>query len=112
MLALRFRLRARSDFNKAYQTGKTRQGALVLVRARPNNKPFSRFGIVVSKKISKSAVTRNRVKRRISEIVRTNLNRNNGFDIVIIAKTGIAESSPEALKQDIISTISHLTRQP
>lgn len=37
------------------------------------NRVHSRFAIVVSKKVHKSAVSRNRVRRRIYEIIRLNL---------------------------------------
>ena len=39
----------------------------------PNNKGFTRMAVVVSKKIEKSAVGRNRIRRRIYEVLRLNI---------------------------------------
>lgn len=51
----------------------------------PNNLQVSRFGIVVSTKVSKSAVQRNTLKRRIREILRLNLGMiAPGFDVAIL----------------------------
>ena len=39
----------------------------------PNNKGFTRMAVVVSKKVEKSAVGRNRIRRRVYEILRLNI---------------------------------------
>jgi len=45
----------------------------------------SRFGIIISNKVSKKAVERNLLKRQISEIFRLNLDKIKlGIDIVVI----------------------------
>ena len=45
----------------------------------------SRFSVIISKKIVKSAVSRNRIRRRLFEIIRLNLkNIKPGTDMVII----------------------------
>jgi len=75
---------------------------IVLARRniQPNN-PTYRFGIVASKKVGK-AVQRNKVRRRIKEVVRTALQELGateikagtiGLDIVIIAKPTAAEAA-------------------
>ena len=38
-----------------------------------NAKGFTRIAVVVSKKVEKSAVRRNKIRRRIYEVLRTNL---------------------------------------
>ena len=38
-----------------------------------NSKGFTRIAVVVSKKVEKSAVKRNRIRRRIYEVLRNNL---------------------------------------
>jgi len=51
----------------------------------------SRYGFVVSTKIAKDAVDRNRFKRALSESVRTSgVDLKNGYDAVFLAKTSIA----------------------
>lgn len=58
-----------------YQRGKNFRGSLVSVRVAFGDarKPY-RVAVVVSKKVHKSAVVRNRIRRRIYEIVRTSDN--------------------------------------
>jgi ribonuclease P protein component len=66
----------------------------------------SRFGFVVSTKISKKATLRNRVKRAMREGVRQNLTYiKKGVDGVFLAKTAILNKpTPEIMKEvkDII----------
>ena len=38
----------------------------------PNERGFTRVGVVVSKKVNKTAVGRNRIRRRIYEVLRQN----------------------------------------
>ena len=114
MLKAANRLRARGDFARAYQGGKTRHGEFVLVRARANRKAANRYGVVVSKKVSKRAVARNRIKRRILAIVRTELpvvNGLTGIDIIIVVRPNALTSSHNALQQDIIRTVQQSLSQ-
>jgi ribonuclease P protein component len=54
-----------------YQKGVTSRGPLFSVKAAPNPRRKSyRAAVVVSRKIHKSAVARNRIRRRLYEIVR------------------------------------------
>jgi ribonuclease P protein component len=71
------RLRRRQDFQKVYQQGKSHSSAnftLKSLRHLPTspveNLPATRFGIAVSQKVSKKAVTRNLLKRRIKAALR------------------------------------------
>ena len=60
--------------------------SLVFVR---NTRGFTRFGVVVSKKVEKSAVKRNRIRRRVYEALRVNLDlipKNNDYLFVVFSK--------------------------
>jgi len=113
MLKAANRLRAQGDFARAYQGGKTRHGEFVMVRARANHKPVNRYGIVVSKKVSKRAVARNRIKRRIMAIVRTELplSASSGADLIIVVRPNAPTSSHNALQQDIIRVVQQSLQQ-
>lgn len=70
-----------------------------------NRKNANRLGIIVSKKVSKKAVVRNRIKRRIREAYRLNESRfRTGYDMIIIAKKRCAEDS----YQDLSRSLNHL----
>lgn len=59
-----------------YQKGKTiRKPQMSLVYVK-NTRGFTRVAVVVSKKVAKSAVQRNRIRRRVYEVIRLN------FDLV------------------------------
>lgn len=46
--------------------------SLVFVK---NDKGFTRIGVVVSKKVEKTAVGRNRIRRRVYEAIRLNMDK-------------------------------------
>ncbi len=73
-----------------------------VIKTKDNNFSFPRFGIVVSKKIEKNAVGRNRLKRQIKNSIKKILpNIKKGKDVLIIAKKEIREKMPS----EILSTI-------
>lgn len=73
MLAQKYRFHSRGGVNYVYQKGKTtRTQSLALIFA-PNQRGFQRFAVVVSKKVLKSAVGRNRIRRRLYEAIRHEL---------------------------------------
>ncbi len=54
-----------------YQNGKTVRGPLCAIKYASNNRrKVYRLAVVVSKKVSKSAVVRNRIRRRLYEAFR------------------------------------------
>lgn len=55
-----------------YRHGQTARGQLFSIKAvaNPRRKSY-RFAVVVSRKVNKSAVARNRIRRRLYEIVRS-----------------------------------------
>ena len=72
MLPKEFRLKKRSAFSATYRTGKTlhRDGITVFIGKEKSNEYPTRIGFVVSKKIHKRAVKRNRIKRLMRESYR------------------------------------------
>ena len=90
MLKKEFRLRKQRDFENVFKKGFYFSDDFLLLKIVKNNLPVSRFGFIVSKKISKKAVERNRVKRLLRESIRSmQKDIRIGFDAVFISKTGI-----------------------
>ena len=66
-----------------YKKGRRKKSGPLLVYSMKNNKPFTRLGLSVPKKVG-NAVSRNRIKRRCREAFRTNANGlPSGLDIVL-----------------------------
>jgi RNase P protein component len=63
------RLRRRADFASVYDRGRILNDPLLVLRVSPNGLSHNRYGFVVSKRVG-GAVVRNRVRRRLQEVVR------------------------------------------
>jgi len=85
MLSFRNRLKKQKDFEKIFKNGKSfKQGSLYL-KINKNDLQSSRFGFIISKKFSKKAVERNRIKRILREIVKERIEEVvKGLDVAII----------------------------
>jgi ribonuclease P protein component len=85
------------DFGRAYSEGQSWSNRWLVLYRVPNGLACSRFGFSVSRRIG-SAVVRNRVKRRVREVVRSlcDLVRP-GWDLVFIARHALVEAENEAL---------------
>lgn len=87
MIGAAHRFHGHNSLRFAYQNGKTVRGPLCALRFIRNDRRTSyRLAIVVSKKVSKSAVVRNRIRRRIYEIARQ-LEISQPFDLIITVFT-------------------------
>ncbi|MCF6465982.1 ribonuclease P protein component [Clostridium sp. Cult2] len=86
-----YRLRNNEDFKKVYKRGKNYWNRNLVLYKMKNGLNYSRVGFTVSKKIGNSVV-RNRVKRRLKEILRKNFNMvRKEYDIIIIPKKNVVD---------------------
>lgn len=92
MLAKKFKLTGSKDFKRVQEQGSVHQAETfgIAILDRKDELP-SRFAFIVSTKIAREAVDRNRFKRTMSEAVRlSSRDIVPGFDCVFLAKTTIA----------------------
>lgn len=102
MYKKRHRLTKNKEFENVFKKGRSSFDNIIGIKIAKNSKNIVRFGIVVSTKISKKAVERNKIKRRIRSILNKKLNNiENGYDIVIITLPTIKEKSFEDLLKSI-----------
>lgn len=100
------RLRKRSDFQRVRQQGRSITSRLLILAWIPNEVTTLRVGFVVSKRISKLAVKRNRIKRLLSEAIRPVLPEvSGGWDIVISARQAIVDADLSTLQHDIVTLL-------
>lgn len=63
---------------------------------------YPRLGLVVSKKVSKKAVQRNRIKRRIREAFRHSQEQLADMDFIVIANPGISGEANGVLSRELM----------
>ncbi len=88
------RLTKKKDFEVAFKKGQSVKSDFLICKIVKNNLPESRFGFVVSKKVSSKATDRNKAKRRLRDAVFLLLPEiKHSFDVIII-------TLPETNKKD------------
>ena len=101
MLAKKFRLPIQ-DWLKQRKRIITRKSDFFIIKKSDNNLAFSRFGVVIRKKVSKLAVGRNKIKRIIFDFIRfKKLNKISGKDILIIISPKTAELKKEGIEKEL-----------
>jgi len=100
MLPKLYRLRKERDFKILVQQGKSFFLKELGLKYLKNNLDYSRFGFVVSTKIDKRATVRNKIKRRLREIIYQNLKKIKlGFDILILTRPEIKKLDFRQIKE-------------
>lgn len=92
------RFQGHGSLRFVYQKGKVVRGPYSALKYIPNKRRNTyRAAVVVSRKVHKSAVVRNRIRRRVYEIIREVSPCINGpFDLVITVYTDQAATMPAA----------------
>jgi ribonuclease P protein component len=93
-------LRSRSDFSALQAAGRTRGHRLLTVRTRPNGLDHHRFGISTGRSLG-AAVVRNRVRRRVREILRAMPVGGPGRDILVVCRPAAATAGYDELRDAI-----------
>jgi ribonuclease P protein component len=95
------RLAHTAEFARVRTTGRTQRGAFIVlgILETADGQPF-RAGFVTSKRIG-GAVVRNRVRRRLREIVRKHQHEvQSGIWLVVVARPAAARASYRALEDE------------
>lgn len=110
MLSRRHRFHGLGSLKFVYNRGQTVRGPLMSLKFIENQRRTSyRCAVVVAKKVSKSAVVRNRIRRRVYEIVRSHETQfNHPYDIVISVFHEQVADMPAA---ELAKTLGGLLRQ-
>jgi ribonuclease P protein component len=99
------RLVHKADFDAVYREGRKRTSREFAVFLRANGLPVSRFGWSIKKALG-TAVRRNRIRRRLREIVR--LHRREiagGWDVVIHPRASAASADCAALASELMNLL-------
>lgn len=109
MLARQNRLRQNKDFSWVFEVGRRVRGEVLDLKIINNNLGINRFGFIIAKNLFKTAVLRNKLKRRLREIIKKKLKNKEvgkGQDIVVIAKKGMQEKSFIELEKAVDKLLS------
>lgn len=93
----RHRLLSSADFRRVFRQRRKVSARCASLHLAGNDLAHARLGITVSRKVSKKAVERNRIKRLVREYFRKNNVIVTGNDVVFTAYPGCAELSNKAL---------------
>ena len=101
-----YRLAKRADFSKVYRFGKSAANSQFVVYAMNNGSNLKiRVGVSCSKKLG-GAVVRNRIRRRIKEIMRLQMDRIvTRQDIIIIARKPCVELSYKEMERSLMHVL-------
>ncbi len=98
-------IRKHWEFQIVYKEGIKQVGKRVILYVRCREAGPNRFGIAVTKKLGTSVV-RNRIKRRIREVMRKNADAmGGGMDLVVVARRKILHASFDQIERDILALV-------
>ena len=106
------RLIRRAEFDAVYREGRRRSSQSFVVFFRSNGRDISRFGMSVKKALGK-AVVRNRIRRRVREILR--LHRQEiapGWDIVIHPRAMVEKAPFASLEAEMLQLLPSAMHAP
>lgn len=97
------RLTKETDFKEVARGARPTHSQYLILKkiAYPNKE--SKFGIVISAKISKKSTVRNKIRRRIGEVLRINLGKiKHGFKVMLVVKNTAIDRSYQEISQDLL----------
>lgn len=99
------RLAHKADFDAVYREGRKRSSREFAVFLRANGSQVSRFGWSIKKALG-TAVRRNRIRRRLREIVRLHRRKiAGGWDVVIHPRASAATADFAALAAELMKLL-------
>ena len=113
MLERQNRFHGYTSLRKTYTRTKSVRGAFVSLRyaERYQNRPY-RVAVVVARKVHKSAVKRNRIRRRIYEIIRTSKYIPQSTDLIFtVYSDKVAEMDALELKKQIEDLLTKVIKE-
>lgn len=108
----RFRLRRTIDFERVYRRGRKHSSAHVTCYCLPNELGYGRFGLTIKAAVG-TAVRRNRIKRRVRELIR--LHREEfraGWDVILHPKPEVGTLPFAQLEQEFVALLQRVLAQP
>ena len=101
------RLKKENDFSNVLRAGRKIKGNSLILKFRGTDSGQTRFGVAVSKKVSKKATVRNKIRRRMLAVCGMNIVRiKKNIDVVLLALPGMETKNFSEIKAIIENTFS------
>jgi ribonuclease P protein component len=112
MLKKENRIRTQKEFDQFFgrnfkmAKGINFSGAFMFVKVLPSTRKVSRIGFMVNNKVDKRATERNKIKRRLREVVRLNLAGLRGkSDVLIVANSKIVGKTYKEIEAVVVDLL-------
>lgn len=109
MLSQDFRFHGHGSLRYLYRNGHTARNRLLLVKYVENkHRTHSRVAVIVGKKVAKSAVKRNRIRRRIFEVIRrewVHIKPHHDVTLTVFGAEFLT-MSPQELEQNVLTVLA------
>ncbi len=106
MLPRKYKLKKDNDFKRIFNNGKYRQEDFIKIKFLKNDSDISRFAFIVGLKVSKKAVLRNKIKRRLEEVIHSVFDQiKSGFDIIVFIDKIIIEKKYTEIEESLINLL-------
>ena len=107
MLVYKNRFHVHGSLRYVYANGESVRTQKIVIKYTKNpHRKESRFAVVVSKKVLKEAVGRNRIRRRVYEIIRHELPRIDGiYDVAVMIFSKEVKDMPQDELRKLITDI-------
>jgi len=101
-----YRLARRQDFTRVYRLGRSSANRQFVIYAMANKRNEKiRVGVSTSKKLG-GAVVRNRLRRRVKEIVRLHIDEiARGFDLIVIVRNPAVQMDYQEMEKSLLHAI-------
>jgi ribonuclease P protein component len=111
MIPFSYRFHGHNSLRYVYKNGLVARSRFATLKSTPNShRSKSRFAVVISKKVLKSAVRRNRIRRRIYEYI---LDQNYDIAVIVLSSELLTMPANELHDQmEQLFTQSHLYKTP
>lgn len=109
------RIQGQDNIAAIIKKGDEHIGGTFVMRSLQTERGYNRYGIVISKKLDKSAVRRNRKRRQIYEIIRLaekdkTVPKELSRDIVLLARRSVMKLEFDDLKKAVLNALANLKK--
>lgn len=106
MFAQKNRLRHEQDIKALFSKGKSVFGNIVGLKFKKNGLSDSRFAVIIGNKVSKIAVKRNKIRRKIREVIRIRVKDIAcGYDVGILVRPEAVKKTNQELEDAVLQVL-------